>query len=81
MEDVQRQVLFERDVGLCQICQDPINNKEEIFNWISCLSKMEPQRPSEDHIVPLSKGGQHSYENVQLTHLECNLKKGALLFS
>lgn len=29
-----------------------------------------------DHIVPLSKGGKHSYENTQLTHLICNVRKG-----
>jgi 5-methylcytosine-specific restriction endonuclease McrA len=30
-----------------------------------------------DHVVPLSKGGEHSYANVQLAHPSCNLSKGA----
>jgi 5-methylcytosine-specific restriction endonuclease McrA len=31
--------------------------------------------PSLDHVIPLSKGGKHSYDNVQLLCLECNLSK------
>jgi 5-methylcytosine-specific restriction endonuclease McrA len=30
-----------------------------------------------DHIVPISKGGPHSYLNVQLAHAKCNRTKGA----
>lgn len=29
-----------------------------------------------DHIVPLSKGGKHSYANCQATHPACNQRKG-----
>jgi 5-methylcytosine-specific restriction endonuclease McrA len=29
-----------------------------------------------DHIVPVSKGGKHVRENLQITHSMCNLKKG-----
>lgn len=28
-----------------------------------------------DHIIPLSKGGTHTYNNVQLAHYICNSKK------
>ena len=30
---------------------------------------------SEDHIVPLSRGGAHSFDNVRPTHLTCNCSK------
>jgi 5-methylcytosine-specific restriction endonuclease McrA len=32
--------------------------------------------PSLDHIEPLSLGGKHVPENVQITHLACNMAKG-----
>jgi 5-methylcytosine-specific restriction endonuclease McrA len=30
-----------------------------------------------DHIVPLSRGGSHSYDNTQIAHPRCNLSKGS----
>lgn len=32
-----------------------------------------------DHIIPLSRGGKHCYENVQIAHGKCNNQKGSLL--
>lgn len=32
-----------------------------------------------DHVVPLSKGGAHSYSNVKLAHPHCNVQKGAAM--
>ena len=31
--------------------------------------------PTVDHIVPLSKGGTHTWNNVQLAHMACNSGK------
>lgn len=36
----------------------------------------DPMSPSLDHILPLSKGGTHTLDNVQLAHLRCNCSKG-----
>lgn len=30
-----------------------------------------------DHVIPLARGGQHGYINVQPAHADCNLRKGA----
>lgn len=38
--------------------------------------KFVDNAPELDHIVPLSKGGSHTYENVTLSCRLCNLKKG-----
>lgn len=32
-----------------------------------------------DHIIPLSKGGSHTYDNCQPAHAECNRMKADLL--
>ena len=50
-----------RDKLMCQLCLNPISSRQEV---------------SFDHNVPLSKGGEHSTENIQLAHLSCNIKKG-----
>ena len=53
--------LGERDRWRCGICGELIHDK----------SKASP-----DHIEPLSKGGLHVLENLQISHVDCNLKKG-----
>lgn len=30
-----------------------------------------------DHVIPMSKGGGHTYANTQCSHLKCNVDKGA----
>jgi 5-methylcytosine-specific restriction endonuclease McrA len=52
--------LFIRDKGICGICKDP------------CLL----EDASVDHILPISRGGHHTWDNVQLAHLTCNKRKG-----
>lgn len=58
-EDVDRLIVFERDEGTCGICREPVDRKT--FHL--------------DHVVPLSKGGTHTYANVQVAHPSCNLAK------
>jgi 5-methylcytosine-specific restriction endonuclease McrA len=63
IESVDRQVVFTRDAGTCGICQQGV----ESANWHL------------DHVIPLSKGGQHSYDNVQVSHPSCNQRKSSKL--
>ena len=65
--------LFERDGGICQICGDPCDWDDT--EW----GNSGPMYPSLDHIVPRAKGGDHKWENVQLTHCMCNSKKRDLV--
>ncbi len=36
-----------------------------------------PMGPTIDHKIPLAAHGGHDDENLQLTHLGCNARKGA----
>lgn len=56
-----------RDNFLCGICGNPVNMTAEC---------PDPYSPTRDHIVPISRGGQDTPENVQLAHFECNWRKG-----
>lgn len=58
--------IYERDNFTCRLCGKPIDMTQK---W------PHPSSPSIDHIVPLSLGGDHTYENCQAAHLHCNLKK------
>lgn len=69
VEDVDRDVVFERDGWRCGICSDPIDGE---------LRHPHPMSASVDHRVPLVAGGEHSYANCQAAHLGCNVKKGGV---
>ncbi|QOY37053.1 HNH endonuclease [Anaerobacillus isosaccharinicus] len=58
--------VFERDKWTCGICGDVVDDS---------LVYPDTMSASLDHIIPLSRGGSHTYENVQCSHLKCNIKK------
>ena len=58
IEDIDRLVVWDRDEGICGICQLPV----------------DPKRWHLDHIVPMGPGN-HTYDNVRITHPTCNLRK------
>ena len=61
VENVDYAAVFERDEGFCGIC----------------YTKVDPNDWHLDHVQPLSKGGKHSYDNVQVSHPHCNQTKSA----
>ena len=62
-EKIDASVVAERDNWICGLCCLPIS---------SDLRFPDPGYRSIDHVVPLSRGGSHTYDNVQLAHLLCN---------
>ena len=60
--------VFERGKWHCQICGENVDR---------ALKHPEPMSASVDHVQPLTLLGPDTFENVQLAHLVCNLKKHA----
>ncbi len=55
--------------AICAICHRPIDLEAAPFS---------PLAVEVDHITPRSRGGAlYALENLQLTHSQCNRKKGA----
>jgi 5-methylcytosine-specific restriction endonuclease McrA len=65
-EHIDRHAIFERDGYRCQICGKKTRGKYPA-----------PSSPSLDHIIPLSKGGSHTWDNVRCAHFGCNARKRA----
>lgn len=72
-KDITLKRLYERDHGTCYLCGEKCDweDKEERDGTIICGDRY----PSVEHVIPLSKGGEHSWENVRLAHRICNTRK------
>ena len=71
--------LVKRDMGVCQLCGKPVDTEDyqqdADGNFIA-----GNKYPSIDHILPISRGGVHTWDNVQLAHRYCNsLKQDQML--
>lgn len=61
--DVDYDYIWFRDFGICHVCGQGSDRGTTEF----------------DHVVPLSRGGSHSEDNIKVTHGFCNRSKGARL--
>ena len=60
--------IYQRDRGRCSLCRKRVPAH---FHSLKSYAAM----PTLDHIVPLSRGGNHTRDNVQLAHHGCNSAK------
>lgn len=58
---VSYDAIIKRDGCICHICGGEVALDDIHF----------------DHIMPLSRGGEHSEENISVSHSRCNLRKGS----
>lgn len=65
--------LAKRDGDICQICGERVDWFDKIRTEKTVICG--DMYPSIDHIYPISKGGVHSWDNVQLAHRKCNTLK------
>jgi len=66
--------LYKRYEGICYLCgiQCDWNDKVITDKGHTIVGK---SYPSIEHVIPLSKGGKHSWNNVKLACMECNTLK------
>jgi hypothetical protein len=63
--------VIDRYGNICYLCGDEID--------VSIDDHHDPMYLNIDHIVPISRGGRHTWDNVAPTHKRCNESKGAKL--
>lgn len=68
-DEVNYRTVLERDGFWCYICEQNIDY----------TIKKGPASLSFDHVIPLSRGGSHTSENISPVHLVCNFRKGSRL--
>ena len=59
VEKVDRLALYERDGGRCHLCDRKV--PRHAFHL--------------DHLIPLSKGGPHTAQNLRVAHPSCNVRR------
>lgn len=72
-KDITLEALFRRDSGVCYLCGKACDWNDKKENTVG------PNYPSIDHIIPVSRGGLHAWNNVRLAHFSCNLDKSDTL--
>ena len=68
--DIDIYKLIERDGGHCYLCGDDV-----LFSY----HYNDPKYPTIEHVMPISKGGTHSWDNVKVACRECNTRKSTTL--
>ncbi|MFE7899186.1 HNH endonuclease [Streptomyces sp. NPDC057424] len=67
VDEIEPGKVFDRDGWTCYLCGEDVDR---------LLRYPDPMSASLDHVVALSRGGTHTWDNVACSHLRCNLQKG-----
>lgn len=70
-KDITLEALYRRDSGVCYLCGQRCdwNDRDTKANIVG------KNYPTIDHIIPVARGGLHSWNNVRLAHFWCNTMK------
>lgn len=68
--------VFEKESGVCYLCGGLCDKDAYIIRDDGVFIALD-NYPSIEHVVPLSRGGTHTWDNVRLAHRICNSIKGA----
>ena len=72
-KDITVEGLYRRDGGTCYLCGRKCNFEDYTVKDGAFI--VGDWYPSIDHVIPLAKGGLHSWDNVMLAHHRCNSEK------
>lgn len=64
--DITIQALIQRDGDKCYLCNKEVEFSNNSYN---------PRHPNIEHVIPRSKGGTHSWDNVKVACRDCNVRK------
>jgi 5-methylcytosine-specific restriction endonuclease McrA len=67
-DSITRREVFIRGNGICYIC--------EKLTHLESSDEYNPLLATVDHVVPWTRGGEHTWDNVRLCCLRCNIVKG-----
>jgi 5-methylcytosine-specific restriction endonuclease McrA len=66
-EEITRRLVFEKANGVCYLCKSKTHFENS--------EGYSPLLATVDHVIPWTKGGSHTWKNVELCCLRCNIKK------
>lgn len=58
---------MKRDKGICYLCNKPVDTNDYHITDSNAFV-VGKNYPTIDHVLPISKGGKHSWDNVTLSH-------------
>ena len=72
-KDITLEKVYRNDRGICYLCGGKCDYDDYVVvnDTVICGNDY----PSIEHVIPLSKGGKHSWDNVRLAHRLCNTLK------
>lgn len=71
-DQIDHLTLFNLHNWICNICGDKIDSRKRFPDLMAATV---------EHVVPLCKGGTHTWENTRPAHAKCNFEKGDALSS
>lgn len=66
--------LIKRDGDNCYLCGEKVDMGDYYIKGDDIFISGN-KYPSVDHVIPISKGGTHTWDNVKLAHRDCNSSK------
>lgn len=73
-KDITVEKLFDKHDGVCYLCGKECDFDDKVITEEG-YTIVGKTYPSIEHVIPISKGGLHSWDNVKLAHHYCNTIK------